>query len=196
MTFLKSLVSMGMSPSLQNDSGQNAAHFAAKGTRGKTNGKEVFTFLSSHGVALDDPDQNGITPLMIYVQGKSESDGLLFLAQNTQNLHQQDHNGLSAMHHALADGNPKDVSGLIASGWSMNDAPYKSETLICALSESFNGSDYEVFEEMVQIHRIKMTTRRKGHLNETATTEVTGAGTNPGRSASAGNEIEGSSPIF
>ena len=153
VTFLKSLVSMGMSPSLQNDGGQNAAHFAAKGTRGRTNGKEVFTFLSSHGVALDDPDQNGITPLMIYVQGESESGGLLFLAQDTKNLHQQDHRDLSAMHHAIASGNPKNVSGLIASGWSMNGAPYKSETLICALSESFNGSNYEVFEEMIQILR-------------------------------------------
>ena len=38
--------------------------------------------------------------------------------------------------------------------------------------------------------------KRRDYLYETATTEVTGAGTNPGKLASAGNDIEASSPIF
>ena len=41
-----------------------------------------------------------------------------------------------------------------------------------------------------------VTNMKRSHLKETATTEVTGAGTKVGRFARAGNDIEASSPIF
>ena len=151
--FLRELVAEGMFEDSVDNLARNGAHYAAMSTRRRTNGVEVFSFLHELGLRLDLADHEGVTPLMIYVQGKSEPDGLAFLAGHTENLNALDKSGYSAMHHALSSGNPEDVQGLIDAGWKSNPALFKPESLVRALASNYASRNHDSFMSKIQMLR-------------------------------------------
>ena len=151
--FLRELVAEGMFEDSVDNLARNGAHYAAMSTRRRTNGVEVFSFLHEFGLRLDLADHEGVTPLMIYVQGKSEPDGLAFLAGHTENLNALDKSGYSAMHHALSSGNPEDVQGLIDAGWKSDPALFKPESLVRALASNYASKNHDAFMSKIQMLR-------------------------------------------
>ena len=151
--FLRRLVAKGMDVDSIDNLGRNGVHYAAMSTRRRTNGVEAFSFLHELGLSIDHADHEGVTPLMIYVQGKSEPDGLTFLALHTENLNAPDNGGYSAMHHALAHGNPEDVRGLIDAGWKSDPAMFKPESLVRALASNYTNKNHDSFISKIQMLR-------------------------------------------
>ena len=151
--FLRGLVAEGTDGGSVDHVGRNGGHYAAMSTRRRTNGVEVFSLLREFGLRLDLADDEGVTPLMIYVQGKSEPDGLAFLAGHTENLNALDNSGYSAMHHALSSGNPEDVQGLIDAGWKSDPALFKPESLVRALASNYASKNHDAFMSKIQMLR-------------------------------------------
>lgn len=151
--FLRRLAAEGMDGGSVDHLGRNGAHYAAMSTRRRTNGVEVFSLLQELGLRLDLADNEGVTPLMIYVQGKSEPDGMAFLAGHTESLNALDKSGYSAMHHALAAGNPEDVQGLIDAGWISDPAMFKPESLVRALASNYASMNHDSFMSKIQMLR-------------------------------------------
>jgi ankyrin repeat protein len=153
--YLKSLVQSGMEATIRNGEGQSAAHFAAIGTRGESNGKELFEFLKENGVDLNQKDEKGVTPLMEYVRGKADAATVTYLAAEAHDLNVVDSDGFSAMHFALSSAEVATVKALMDCGWSASDAPFKSESLFHALAEQYDPSDHDGFSEKIQLLRSK-----------------------------------------
>ena len=152
--FLNLLLEDGLSVESKSRKGQNAAHFAAMGTRGKSIQTDVFEFLASKGVKLNQGDEDGTTPLMLLCQGgKDNPETLKFLINESKDLHQRDTNGQTAMHHALENGSVGCVEALMNSGWNMEGAGYKSQSLIHALSMGYSSQNHDAFDDKLTLLR-------------------------------------------
>jgi len=143
---LKELLHQGMNAKFTNAAGENAAHMAAQGTRGRSNGREVFQFLASQGVDVHVANEHGVTPMMLAAQGQSERGALAYLVETATDVHLQDVQGQSAMHYALASGNEEACELLRDYGWSLEGADYRGVTLLQALADGYRTRDHESFE--------------------------------------------------
>lgn len=126
--------------------GENAAHFAVRGTRGIRNGVNVFKFLEQQGVDLHAANLDGVTPIMQMVHGRFDADALSYLIETAPDLHLLDAERQSVMHHALAHMNVKACEILLEHGWAMGDAGYRGCTLLQALASGYDRDDHESFE--------------------------------------------------
>ena len=152
--FLNLLIEQGMSSQFQNSKGQTAAHFAAMGTRGNNPQVEVFEFLKEQGVDLDFADEKGTTALMILCQKRNDNGPILqYMIQESSDLHLQDSDGKTAMHHALERGSVDCIETLMNSGWSMEGAKFKTGSLINSLSEGYSPRNHDVFDEKLTLLR-------------------------------------------
>ena len=145
---LTQLLEQGMDAKFTNAANENAAHFAVRGTRGGSNGREVLEFLASQGVDVHAANKEGVTPMMLAAHGRAERDALVYLTETAPNIHLQDLEGQSAMHHALAYGNLEACELLRDEGWSMEEAPYRGVTLLQALADGYRARDHETFEKL------------------------------------------------
>ena len=84
---LKSLLEKGMDANYVNTVGENAAHFAVRGTRGMRNGMNVFKFLEQQGVDLHAANLDGVTPVMQMVHGRFDADAMSYLLETAPDLH-------------------------------------------------------------------------------------------------------------
>ena len=145
---LRALLDQGMDAKYVNALGENAAHFAVRGTRGRRNGREVFEFFDSLGVDIHAPNKSGVTPMLMAVQGKFDSDGLEFLIETAPSLYHQDSKGNTVMHHALMNGSIEACKMLKENGWTMREANYRGSTLVQALAKGYRPSGHDTFEEL------------------------------------------------
>ena len=152
--FLNLLIEQGMSSQFQNSKGQNAAHFAAMGTRGNNPKIEVFEFLKEQGVELDYCDEKGTTALMILCQKRNDNGPTLqYMIGESSDLHVRDSDGKTAMHHALERGSVDCIETLMNSGWSMEGAKFKTSTLVHSLAEGYSSKSHDVFDEKMALLR-------------------------------------------
>lgn len=143
---LEWLLEKGMDANYVNSVGENAAHFAVRGTRGTRNGMDVFKFLEQQGLDLHASNLEGVTPIMQMVHRSFDSDAMSYLLESSPDLHLLDAVGQSVMHHALAHMNVKACEMLLEYGWAMEDAGYSGGTLVQALASGYDPNDHEGFE--------------------------------------------------
>ena len=124
------------------------------GTRGNNPQVEVFEFLKEQGVDLDFADEKGTTALMILCQKRNDNGPILqYMIQESSDLHLQDSDGKTAMHHALERGSVDCIETLMNSGWSMEGAKFKTGSLINSLSEGYSPRNHDVFDEKLTLLR-------------------------------------------
>ena len=150
---MRDLLNQGMDANFTNQKGENAAHFAALGTRGRSNGTEVFEFLADQRVDLNAGNEDGLTPLMLATHGRVNRDALAYLIEIADDFHVQDTEGESVMHHALAHGNVNACNMLLEHGWSLEAASYRGATLLQALASGYRQREHEAFETLSSLLR-------------------------------------------
>jgi len=67
--------------------------FAAYGTRGKTNGLEVYKFLEEKGLKPNSTNHEGVSPLHVLASRSKDTEVINYFLENGLNVNAKDHNG-------------------------------------------------------------------------------------------------------
>lgn len=67
--------------------------FAAYGTRGKTNGLEVYKFLEENGLKPNSTNHEGVSPLHVLASRSKDTKVINYFLENGLNVNAKDHNG-------------------------------------------------------------------------------------------------------
>ncbi|MFD2917577.1 ankyrin repeat domain-containing protein [Psychroserpens luteus] len=127
--------------------GSNQAFlFAAYGTRGKTNGVEVYKYLESLGLNPNIFNEEGISPLHVIASRSKDIELINYLLEKGLDVSTKDLKGNSAVMNA-ASRNSLDVVKIFVSNLkAINDTNKKGQS---ALSLAVNGNSSDVVEYLI-----------------------------------------------
>lgn len=115
LDMLKVCLDKGVDPKIEDEVGRNAVALAVRDARDL----EMVEFLHSKGVALDDPDAVGRTPLH-EAAGIGDTAIVAFLLKNGAKLDRKDMQGRVPLHSAVMGGSLKVTEMLLAAGADPN----------------------------------------------------------------------------
>jgi ankyrin repeat protein len=111
-------------------SGENAMHFASRGTRGHSNSLEVFEYLKDKGIAPDLQSTKGTTPLMIYAAKAEDPEVISFFLTHGANPDQADNDGNTALMNASKNSTFECVQLLVAKAENINATNKEGQTAL------------------------------------------------------------------
>lgn len=121
--------------------------FAANGTRGKTNGIDVYDYLSSIGLNPNVVNKDKVSPLHI-VASKSKDLGIIyFLLENKLDVRDKDNKGNNALMIAASRNSLNVVKALYAHSKSVNETNRKGQS---ALMLAVQRNSEDVVEFLIQ----------------------------------------------
>ncbi len=135
---LEWLTKQKLESDISNQVGENAMHFAAMGTRGKTNGLDVFQYLESKNVVPTAITKSGNTPLTYYATKDMEEEVVKYFIKKGMNVNQVTKNGYNALINASVKGSEEIITLLAENTTDLNHANKKGETAL-AIAVRYNS---------------------------------------------------------
>ncbi|MEM5564225.1 ankyrin repeat domain-containing protein [Psychroserpens sp. AS72] len=121
--------------------------FAANGTRGKTNGVEVYKFLESLDLDPNISNEEGVSPLHIVASRSEDTELIYYLLEKGLDAATKDFKGNSAVMNAASRNNLEVVKILVSNLKTINDTNKKGQS---ALSLAIQGNTPAVVEFLIR----------------------------------------------
>ncbi len=128
LDMLKVCIGKGVDPGIRDEVGRNAVALAVRDARDL----EMVEFLHDKGVALDDPDAVGRSPLH-EAAGYGDTAIVAFLLTNGAKVDRKDVQGRTPLHSAVMGGSLKVTEMLLAAGADPNTADNFGDTPLIAV---------------------------------------------------------------
>lgn len=138
--------------------------FAAYGTRGKTNGLDVYKYLESRGLNPNVANEDGDTPLMILASKSTDLELLTYLIERELDLDHQNKKGQTALMLAVRNNTPNVVSFLLDKGVKTFLVDIEGNNLGYYLIESYSEryeEDFITKKELLENTGIHLSTPQK-----------------------------------
>ena len=119
--------------------------FAAYGTRGITNGLEVYHYLENVGLNPDVSDDEGNTPILVLASRNTNLELLTYLIKKGMDINHQNKKGQTALMLAVRNNEPSVVSFLLDQGADVSLLDAEGNNLGFYLVESYSERDKESF---------------------------------------------------
>lgn len=120
--------------------------FVANGTRGKSNGIEVYKYLKSIGLNPNISNSEGVSPLHILASRSKDLEIILFLLENELDPSTKDFKGNNAVMHAATRNDLVVVKTLVENLKTLNAANKNEQS---ALSLAVQGNTSDVVEYLI-----------------------------------------------
>lgn len=137
------LLAKGLKPEGLGTNGSNAIIFASKGTRGKTNGVEVFTYLEEKGVNPKVVMKDGTTPLHLLASKNKDEEVIRYFIEKGADVNSLDEKGNTPLMYAAKSNVAQNVNVLAQKTRDVNLANKQKNT---ALNFALESNSLEVVQ--------------------------------------------------
>lgn len=147
IALLKKLIDKGLDYKTANTEGGNAFIFASQGTRRKTNGIEVYTFLEGLGIQPNVTTKKGVNPLHNIAYSTEDKAVFDFFIKKGVSINQRDNHGNTPFMNACEYNNIDVVKHLASFVDDINVKNKKGQT---ALTKAISENNIDVITFLIQ----------------------------------------------